>query len=105
MRTFLWLTQTAQSFLWLLVSFFQQIFLLFLQVFIVENVSKQGIAEQNNRTLKSLFVCGGIVTERTFLRHRIDLCHRIIASLEYQKNDFNAVRILCSIHFVKEIKN
>ena len=99
MRTFLWLTQTAQSFLWLLVSFFQQIFLLFLQVFIVENVSKQGIAEQNNRTLKSLFVCGGIVTERDFLRHRI------VASVEYQKNDFNAVRILCSIHFVKEIKN
>ena len=99
MRTFLWLTQTAQSFLWLLVSFFQQIFLLFLQVFIVENVSKQGIAEQNNRTLKSLFVCGGIVTERDFLRHRI------VASFEYQKNDFNAVRILCSIHFVKEIKN
>ena len=99
MRTFLWLTQTAQSFLWLLVSFFQQIFLLFLQVFIVENVSKRGIAEQNNRTLKSLFVCGGIVTERDFLRHRI------VASFEYQKNDFNAVRILCSIHFVKEIKN
>ena len=99
MRTFLWLTQTAQSFLWLLVSFFQQIFLLFLQVFIVENVSKQGIAEQNNRTLKSLFVCGGIVTERDFLRHRI------VASFEYQKNDFNAVRILCSIHFVNEIKN
>ena len=99
MRTFLWLTQTAQSFLWLLVSFFEQIFLLFLQVFIVENVSKQGIAEQNNRTLKSLFVCGGIVTERDFLRHRI------VASFEYQKNDFNAVRILCSIHFVKEIKN
>ena len=99
MRTFLWLTQTAQSFLWLLVSFFQQIFLLFLQVFIVENVSKQGIAEQNNRTLKSLFVCGGIVTERDFLRHRI------VASFGYQKNDFNAVRILCSIHFVKEIKN
>ncbi len=105
MRTFLWLTQTAQSFLWLLVSFFEQIFLLFSQVFIVENVSKQGIAEQNNRTLKSLFVCGGIDTERDFLRHRIDLCHRIIASLEYQKNDFKAVRILCSIHFVKEIKN
>jgi len=105
MRTFLWLTQTAQSFLWLLVSFFEQIFLLFPQVFIVENVSKQGIAEQNNRTLKSLFVCGGIDTERDFLRHRIDLCHRIIASLEYQKNDFKAVRILCSIHFVKEIKN
>ena len=99
MRTFLWLTQTAQSFLWLLVSFFQQIFLLFLQVFIVENVSKRGIAEQNNRTLKSLFVCGGIVTERDFLRHRI------VASFEYQKNDFKAVRILCSIHFVKEIKN
>ena len=99
MRTFLWLTQTAQSFLWLLVSFFQQIFLLFLQVFIVENVSKQGIAEQNNRTLKSLFVCGGIDTERDFL------CQRIVASVEYQKNDFNAVRILCSIHFVKEIKN
>ncbi|MCX7391291.1 MAG: hypothetical protein NTX02_08905, partial [Planctomycetia bacterium] len=99
------LTQTAQSFLWLLVSFFEQIFLLFPQVSTVENVSKQGIAEQNNRTLKSLFVCGGIVTERTFLRHRIDLCHRIVASVEYQKNDFNAVRILCSIHFVKEIKN
>ncbi|RLS31337.1 MAG: hypothetical protein DWH80_07710 [Planctomycetota bacterium] len=99
MRNFLRLTQTAQSFLWLLVSFFEQIFLLFPQVFIVENVSKQGIAEQNNRTLKSLFVCGGIDTERDFLRHRID------ASLEYQKNDFNAVRILCSIHFVKEIKN
>ena len=98
MRTFLWLTQTAQSFLWLLVSFFQQIFLLFLQVFIVENVSKRGIAEQNNRTLKSLFVCGGIVTERDFL------CHRIVASVGYQKNDFNAVRILCSIHFVNEIK-